>query len=79
MGKSDSRIRVKAPATKGNHKAALNGNANARHPAEVKKHQALGQSKPAAKPLAKPARRAEPAKAVSFCPRVIARPRTSRS
>ena len=57
MGKSDSRIRVKAPATKGNHKAALNGNANARHPAEVKKHQALGQSKPAAKPLAKPARK----------------------
>ena len=57
MGKSDSRIRVKAPATKGNHKAALNGSANARHPAEVKKHQALGQSKPAAKPLAKPARK----------------------
>ena len=57
MGKSDSRIRVKAPATKGNHKAALNGSASARHPAEVKKHQALGQSKPAAKPLAKPARK----------------------
>jgi DnaK suppressor protein len=57
MGKTDSRIRVKAPGTKGNHKAALNGSASARHPAEVKKHQALGQSKPAAKPLAKPARK----------------------
>jgi DnaK suppressor protein len=57
MGKSDSRIRVKAPATKGNHKAALNGSASARHPAEVKKHQTLGQSKPTAKPLAKPVRK----------------------
>jgi DnaK suppressor protein len=57
MGKTDSRIRVKAPGTKGNHKAALNGSASARHPAEVKKHQALSQSKPAAKPLVKPTRK----------------------
>ena len=57
MGKSDSRIRVKAPATKSNHKAALNGSASARHPAEAKKHQALGQAKQTAKPLAKPARK----------------------
>jgi DnaK suppressor protein len=57
MGKSDSRIRVKAPVTKGNHKAALNGSASARHPAEAKKHQALGQAKQTAKPVAKPARK----------------------
>jgi DnaK suppressor protein len=54
MGKSDSRIRVKAPASKGSHQAALNG--SARHPAEAKRLPALSQAK-AAKPLPKTARK----------------------
>ncbi len=58
MGKSDSRIRVKTPSSKGGAKSALNGSANARHQGEARKRQAPVEPKPSAKAQAKPARKA---------------------
>jgi DnaK suppressor protein len=49
MGKSDSKIRVKGPAGRGNARAALNGSASARSSAEAKKLPPLGQAKTLAK------------------------------
>lgn len=57
MGKSDSRIRVKAPASKGHPKGALNGNAGARPAPEAKKREVLDHVRPAARPALKTARK----------------------
>lgn len=57
MGKSDSRIRVKTPASKGHHKGALNGSASARPATEAKKREVLDQVRPTARPILKTARK----------------------
>jgi DnaK suppressor protein len=57
MGKTDSRIRVKTPASRGGPKGALNGNGSARPAPEAKRGQVLEQAKPATKPLLKTARK----------------------
>jgi DnaK suppressor protein len=57
MGKTDSRIKVKTPATKGSPKGALNGNGGVRPAPEAKRSQVLGQAKATAKALPKAARK----------------------
>jgi RNA polymerase-binding transcription factor len=57
MGKSDSRIRVKTPASRGSPKGALNGNGGARPAPEARKKEVLDQPKPIARPLLRTARK----------------------